>query len=521
MSQQLSRRHGRGRAHLRVPRGRGAALPERRAGRLTDLDQARAGAPPPRSGTPRPSSRWRRCRGGRQRDPRADAAERPRRGGDRGARARLPRARREAGRRERGGRAPHRRAGPREGPGRERRPLAALRPAGRARCSSRCAPARSATWSGSTSSAARSTRPTRAARCRRTYRDAGLPVARRRRALPVPDPGSCSGRSRTSTRSGAAWAAIPTSPSTSGARWSAASSGLGQFQLSWNAKPMQSQMIVHGTSGMLRVDLFAMFHGKRSSTPLPKAAERVVNAYADSLRPLVEVPVGAWKFVRKEVQAFQGLRDLVADFYRRLEAGRAAARLRRRGGRGGALGREGRARRPRPTTRRGSRAFTLARTADFLVTGASGRLGSAVVERLLDEGKTRARVRAPHPRRAGRGRRVLLRPPRRPRRRGPRGRRRRAGDPRRRGDGGRLARAPRRHRGRHAERGRRLQAPRRPAAGPHQLDVGGRLGRRRRQRPLDEDAPLEPRAEERGAYTRAKLEAEQLVSAAAAAGLPA
>src|SRR5258708_5566893 len=45
--------------------------------------------------------------------------------------------------------------------------------------------------------------------------------------------------------------------------------GLGQFQLTWNARPMQSQLIIHGTKGVLRVDLFAMFHGKRSATPLP------------------------------------------------------------------------------------------------------------------------------------------------------------------------------------------------------------------------------------------------------------
>lgn len=38
---------------------------------------------------------------------------------------------------------------------------------------------------------------------------------------------------------------------------------------------------------------------------------------------------------------------------------------------------------------------------------------------------------------------------------------------------------------------------------------------------IDEDAATEPRAEERGAYTRAKLEAEQLVTRAAEAGLPA
>ena len=41
----------------------------------------------------------------------------------------------------------------------------------------------------------------------------------------------------------------------------------------------------------------------------------------DSVQPLVDVPRGVWKFVRKEVKTFQGLRNLVADFYRRLDAG--------------------------------------------------------------------------------------------------------------------------------------------------------------------------------------------------------
>jgi len=38
--------------------------------------------------------------------------------------------------------------------------------------------------------------------------------------------------------------------------------------------------------------------------------------------------------------------------------------------------------------------------------------------------------------------------------------------------------------------------------------------------PVDEDTPYEGRAEDRGSYTRAKLEAERLVAAEAAAGLP-
>ncbi len=162
--------------------------------------------------------------------------------------------------------------------------------------------------------------------------------------------------------------------------------GLGQFQLTWNVKPMQSQMIIHGTKAVLRVDLFAMFHGKRSSTPLPKAAERLLNAFTDSIQPLIDVPVGVWKFVRKDVRAYQGLRDLVAAFYRSLEAGT-----------------------PPPVTAddaiaiipfveqvaRAAEADQAARVAKFpladeipiVVTGASGSLGSALVKRLLADGK--------------------------------------------------------------------------------------------------------------------------------------
>src|SRR5690606_30344702 len=94
-------------------------------------------------------------------------------------------------------------------------------------------------------------------------------------------------------------------------------------QLSWNAKPIQSQIIVHGTRGVLRVDLFAMFQARRAATPLPKAAERIVNALSDSVEPLVEVPVSVLKFVGGQVKPYQGLRNLIAAFYRALAAGEA------------------------------------------------------------------------------------------------------------------------------------------------------------------------------------------------------
>lgn len=161
--------------------------------------------------------------------------------------------------------------------------------------------------------------------------------------------------------------------------------GLGQFQLTYNTKPMQSQMIIHGTKGVLRIDLFAMFHGKRASTPLPKAAERLINAFTDSLQPLVDVPIGVYKFVRKQVQAYQGLRDLVADFYARLGRGATppvsvedAAKV--------VEWVEKVARSADAAHEADVARFALSDKIPYLVTGASGSLGKAIVARLRAQG---------------------------------------------------------------------------------------------------------------------------------------
>ena len=166
--------------------------------------------------------------------------------------------------------------------------------------------------------------------------------------------------------------------------------GLGQFQLTWNVKPMQSQIIIHGTKGVLRVDLFAMFQGKRASTPLPKAAERLINAFADSIQPLIDVPIGVFKFLRKEIQQFQGIRNLIADLYRRLAAGEPppvsiedAAQVVHWVEK---IAREAEADHAARLAR-----FQVSPTVPFAVTGASGNLGRAVVQRLVAQGK---RVRA-------------------------------------------------------------------------------------------------------------------------------
>ena len=214
-------------------------------------------------------------RGRRQRDPRAHAARRPRDGRARRARAGLPRADREADRRGRRRGARDRRArAQRRGSTRQRQPLAALRSAGPARARRRCAPARSARSSSVDILRGSEYPPYEGGPLPPWYRDAGYPFRDigvhclyliQELLGPIEDVE-------------AQWRSLGGDPNLAFDEWRAlvrCKRGLGQFQLTYNVKPMQSQLIIHGTKGVLRVDLFAMFHGKRAATPLPKAAERL------------------------------------------------------------------------------------------------------------------------------------------------------------------------------------------------------------------------------------------------------
>jgi predicted dehydrogenase/nucleoside-diphosphate-sugar epimerase len=295
--------------------------------------------------------------------------------------------------------------------------------------------------------------------------------------------------------------------------------GLGQFQLTWNTKPMQSQMIIHGTKGVLRVDLFAMFHAKRSSTPLPGPAERLVNAVVESIQPLIDVPVGVYKFARREVQSYQGLRDLVADFYYRLDNGLPppvsvddAANV---------VGWVEKVARAADAEHTASRArFELSPKIPFVVTGASGALGSAIVERLRSEGHRVRAFQRRHPAKPREGVEYAFG---------------NLGDPTAVDRaiagaevvihcGAAMKGGWPEHKGATVVGTRNVIAACREY-GVRQLvhvssmsvvDWAGYSG----VSPVTEHARLEPRPEERGAYTRAKLEAEQLVVHEAKNGLP-
>ncbi|HVR62944.1 MAG TPA: NAD-dependent epimerase/dehydratase family protein [Polyangia bacterium] len=296
--------------------------------------------------------------------------------------------------------------------------------------------------------------------------------------------------------------------------------GMGQIQLAFGVRPLQHQIILQGTKGVMRLDLFLMFQARRSSMPLPKPAERIVNALTDSIQPLIDVPRNVVAFARKQLRQYHGVQELVTAFYQALADGTRppvtaedairVVRFTEEVARAADRDAEERARK-----------FPLSARIPYLVTGASGGLGSALLQRLRAEHQP---VRV-----------MVRRLPERPQ----------EGVEYVRGDLADPAAVDRavqgvrcvfhvgaamkggwpEHQGGTVEGTRNVLAACRKHGVEKLVHVsslsvidwagGDALA------PVDEDTPFEPRAEERGAYTRAKLEAEKLVAAEAAAGLPA
>jgi predicted dehydrogenase/nucleoside-diphosphate-sugar epimerase len=296
--------------------------------------------------------------------------------------------------------------------------------------------------------------------------------------------------------------------------------GLGHIQMSFGVRPLQHQIIIQGTKGVLRLDLFLMFQAKRGALPLPKPAERIVNALTDSIQPLIDVPRNVVAFARKQIRQYHGLQELVIAFYESLAAGTRPPVIAEDSVRVVRFT-EQVAREADEAAAKLAQKFPASATVPYLVTGASGGLGSAVLDRLRAEGhRVRVMVRRwpSQPRegveyvrgdladaeavdRAVKGARVVIHV----------GAAMKGGMPD--------------HQGGTIEGTRNVIAACRKhgvakLVHTSSLSVidwaGGSPGQ-----PVDEGTALEGRAEERGAYTQAKLEAEKLVVAAAAGGLPA
>jgi predicted dehydrogenase/nucleoside-diphosphate-sugar epimerase len=175
--------------------------------------------------------------------------------------------------------------------------------------------------------------------------------------------------------------------------------GRGHVHLSWNVEPLQHVLVVHGTRGTLRADMFAMAVTTRTATPWPKVVERPLHALGEAGQVWAQVPLNALRFLRGRLLPYHGLQMLVAEVYERLAAGAPGPPVSVADARPIVEWTE-RIAREADRAKEGFLArFPRTLSATVAVTGATGCIGRRLLARLLAEGQ-RVRVlvrRAPPP----------------------------------------------------------------------------------------------------------------------------
>jgi 2-alkyl-3-oxoalkanoate reductase len=166
--------------------------------------------------------------------------------------------------------------------------------------------------------------------------------------------------------------------------------GVGHVRLSWSVRPLQTVFTVHATGGTLRADVGSMFATVRRASGLPHALDRAAGALREGWPALRSVPANGLRWVSGRLRPYAGLRRAVEQFYLALADGTAMPASLEDGRRvvrwvEAAAGLADAAKRLRERARRPRVG------ADALVTGATGRLGRQLVEQLVARGQ---RVRA-------------------------------------------------------------------------------------------------------------------------------
>jgi 2-alkyl-3-oxoalkanoate reductase len=98
--------------------------------------------------------------------------------------------------------------------------------------------------------------------------------------------------------------------------------GTAQIQMSWNVRPQQNLIVVQGTRGILRCDLFGLSLTVKKQRPLPEPATRMVNAVTEGVSGAKQAIVNVARFATGRLWQFHGLQALVGQYYAALSAGR-------------------------------------------------------------------------------------------------------------------------------------------------------------------------------------------------------
>ena len=170
--------------------------------------------------------------------------------------------------------------------------------------------------------------------------------------------------------------------------------GPARLYLSWNVRPIRSQVIVHGTRGVMQIDCLLQTCYVTKLLPGPKFASPVICAMRNAAASLYEVPRNVLRFITGRLPGAPGIHKNIHAFYAALEHGAAVPVTPEEGLRlvsAMAPACEA-ADQQRDAVRQTQ--LTPPPPADVLVTGAGGFLGGTLLRRLVQEGaKVRAGVR--------------------------------------------------------------------------------------------------------------------------------
>jgi predicted dehydrogenase/nucleoside-diphosphate-sugar epimerase len=164
-----------------------------------------------------------------------------------------------------------------------------------------------------------------------------------------------------------------------------AEKGTGHMYISWNSRPMQNELVIHGTRGIISVDCYLQTLSVHRTMPAPKPLQRMIGTALVAAGNLYHVPLNAIKFVTGRLKPNSGIHVSVCKFYEALANGQAPP----------VPAAEGRRivfwiqQSTREADAAKSRALAPSPSIEpprVLVTGASGLLGGALLRRLRERG---------------------------------------------------------------------------------------------------------------------------------------
>ena len=155
--------------------------------------------------------------------------------------------------------------------------------------------------------------------------------------------------------------------------------------MSWNNKPIQNELIVHGTKGNLYIDCYISLLGIRKAMPAPMPITRMINAGKSAAGDMWNVPLNTFKFATGRLQPNPGIGVHITRFYDALRHGTPPPVSPESSRRIMALLAEPSARADADKIR--TFAIVPARKQPrILLTGPAGFLGGAVLRRLRERG---------------------------------------------------------------------------------------------------------------------------------------